>query len=320
MPAQTGVTFHAGHAESTIASPLNSENWVHELLIPQVQYYPPAPTNMKKHLKVTSDEEKFVSLLCEWVLIDHGFRDRTLLPAHSLAKKSLKQLLTDPHEHSQTCFLYFQGRGIHWWRRFSCAVNGSWRKIQVQTLHSISSIHHENNHIGRDWGRWRKQAKFRVFFGVLFSTFSQPLQVCIFSTIFEAAPRRPEVPTHSRVGLTDVGTETTFSLQTRPAQAFPKKVSRGQRLVDAIKPVKIFTCVDLHVDLLVSRSIYMLSVTDFDPKGNISEVRVHAGLYLDILDAGRSPNAVTPEMHRWISKVAARHLQILHQEIFWSPW
>ena len=30
-------------------------------------------------------------------------------------------------------------------------------------------------------------------------------------------------------------------------------------------------------------SIYMLSVTDFDPKGTISEVRVHAGPYLDIL-------------------------------------
>ena len=36
----------------------------------------------------------------------------------------------------------------------------------------------------------------------------------------------------------------------------------------------------------------MLSVTDFDPKGTISEVRVHAGLYLDILDADQSPNAV----------------------------
>ena len=36
----------------------------------------------------------------------------------------------------------------------------------------------------------------------------------------------------------------------------------------------------------------MLSVTDFDPKGTISKVRVHAGLYLDILDADRSPNAV----------------------------
>ena len=35
-------------------------------------------------------------------------------------------------------------------------------------------------------------------------------------------------------------------------------------------------------------SIYMLSVMDFDPKGTISGVRVHAGpgLYLDILDAG----------------------------------
>ena len=33
-------------------------------------------------------------------------------------------------------------------------------------------------------------------------------------------------------------------------------------------------------------------IMDFDPKGIISEVRVHAGLYLDILDADRSPNAV----------------------------
>ena len=37
----------------------------------------------------------------------------------------------------------------------------------------------------------------------------------------------------------------------------------------------------------------MLSVTDFDPKGTISKVRVHVGLYLDIMDAGRSAtNAV----------------------------
>ena len=36
----------------------------------------------------------------------------------------------------------------------------------------------------------------------------------------------------------------------------------------------------------------MLSVTDFDPKGTISEDKVHAGLNWDILDADRSPNAV----------------------------
>ena len=36
----------------------------------------------------------------------------------------------------------------------------------------------------------------------------------------------------------------------------------------------------------------MLGVKDFDPKGTISEVRVHAGLYLDILDADRTLNAV----------------------------
>ena len=36
----------------------------------------------------------------------------------------------------------------------------------------------------------------------------------------------------------------------------------------------------------------MLSVTDFNLEGAISEVRVLAGLYLDILDADQSPNAV----------------------------
>ena len=38
-------------------------------------------------------------------------------------------------------------------------------------------------------------------------------------------------------------------------------------------------------------SLYMLSVMGFDQKGTISKVRVHVGLYLDILKADRSPNA-----------------------------
>ena len=37
--------------------------------------------------------------------------------------------------------------------------------------------------------------------------------------------------------------------------------------------------------------IYKLSGTDFDPKGNISEVSVHAWLHVDILVADRSQNA-----------------------------
>ena len=36
----------------------------------------------------------------------------------------------------------------------------------------------------------------------------------------------------------------------------------------------------------------MLSVTDFDSKGIISDVRLHARLYLDVLDADRSPYAI----------------------------
>ena len=76
-------------------------------------------------------------------------------------------------------------------------------------------------------------------------------------------------------------------------------ISWGQRSIDAINPVQSFTCVDLH--LLLSRSMNMLSVTDFDPKGIISGVRVQAGLYLDMLDADRSPNAVS--VHAGTSQV-----------------
>ena len=67
----------------------------------------------------------------------------------------------------------------------------------------------------------------------------------------------------------------------------------------------------IYITVLVSRSINMLSVTDFVPKGIISGVRVQAVLHLDMLDADRLPNmqsAFLPELHRWISKLIARHL------------
>ena len=98
-----------------------------------------------------------------------------------------------------------------------------------------------------------------------------------------------------RPPMTDVGTETAFRLDQHKHFRKSKHLLR-QRSVEAI-----FTCVDLHVDLLVSRSINMLSVTDFVPKGIISGVRVQAGLYLDILEADRSPNAVS--VHEGTSQV-----------------
>ena len=57
----------------------------------------------------------------------------------------------------------------------------------------------------------------------------------------------------------------------------------------------------IYMYVLVSRSINMLSVTDFVPNGIISGVRVQAGLYLDMLDADRSPNAVS--VHAGTSQV-----------------
>ena len=54
------------------------------------------------------------------------------------------------------------------------------------------------------------------------------------------------------------------------------------------------------------------------------KVRVHAGAkfghnYWMLVDR-QMQSVFTPEPHRWISKLTARHLQILHQEIFWLPW
>ena len=63
----------------------------------------------------------------------------------------------------------------------------------------------------------------------------------------------------------------------------------------------------------------MRSVTDFGPKGTISEVRVQASLYLDMPDADRSPNAVS--VHAGTSQVdfevdCPLPAQLVHQEIF----
>ena len=51
----------------------------------------------------------------------------------------------------------------------------------------------------------------------------------------------------------------------------------------------------------------MLSVTDFDPKGTISEVRVHAGLYL--------------EMDMLVDRQMQQILHdVLELQIICSPW
>ena len=74
-------------------------------------------------------------------------------------------------------------------------------------------------------------------------------------------------------------------------------------------PASIYMTLYYMLWELVSRSINMLSITDFVRKGIISGVRVQAGLHLDMLDADRSPNmqsAFLAELHRWISKLTAR--------------
>ena len=72
--------------------------------------------------------------------------------------------------------------------------------------------------------------------------------------------------------------------QTRPLQAFPKKK---------------------HLQIWGQRSVDAITSLHRPQKKH-----------------SRSEVKFTPELHRWISKSTARHLQILHlwhQEIFWSP-
>ena len=112
--------------------------------------------------------------------------------------------------------------------------------------------------------------------------------IYITRSLVAVEPRRPP--------MTDVGTETALRLDQRKHFRKSKHLLRWE--VKWCNQTS-FTCVDLH--LLVSRLINVLSVTDFDRKGIISGVRVQAGLYLDMLDADRSPNAVS--VHAGISQV-----------------
>ena len=99
--------------------------------------------------------------------------------------------------------------------------------------------------------------------------------------------------------MTDVGTETAFRLDQR------KYFQKSKHLLRSEVNWCDQTSIELHLRRSTStgeyRSINMLCVTDFDRKGIISGVRVQASLYLDMLDADRSPNAVS--VHAGTSQV-----------------
>ena len=99
--------------------------------------------------------------------------------------------------------------------------------------------------------------------------------------------------------MTDVSTETAFRLDQR------KHFRKSKHLLRSEVNWWDQTIIELHLRRSTStgeyRSINMLSVTDFDRKGIISWVRVQASLYLDMLDADRSPNAVS--VHAGTSQV-----------------
>ena len=179
------------------------------------------------------------------------------------------------------------------------------------------------------WKRWKREMTARLPVTVS----SVQTWFYMYAYVKKSSPGSTQLPTSQHLlspphsDLDDTHTHTHTHLQdggspwspqasydrrrhrncfpTRKSASISEKVniSWGHRSVDAL-----FTSVDLHV---LSRSINMLSVTDFVRKWIISGVRVQAGLHLDMLDADRSPNmqsAFLPELHRWISKLIARHL------------
>ena len=67
----------------------------------------------------------------------------------------------------------------------------------------------------------------------------------------------------------------------------------------------------------------MLSVTDFVPKGIMSGVRVQAGLYLDMLDAERSPKYFPTTFQEQVSFFELSEKALFfhyHQHLSFKSW
>ena len=104
--------------------------------------------------------------------------------------------------------------------------------------------------------------------------------------------------------MTDVGTETAFRLDQRKHFRKSKHPLRSE----------VSWC-DLHLRwstcTIVSRSINMLSVTDLSQKESFpgSEFKPASIWTCWMLIDRQMQSAFMPELHRWISKLTAPHLQ-----------
>ena len=124
------------------------------------------------------------------------------------------------------------------------------------------------------------------------------------------APRPP---------MTDVGTETTFTLDQRKNFQKSKHFLRSE----------VSWCDQTSIDLHLRRSIYKWEDRSACSASRISTQKEpfprseftlgSIWTYWMMIDRQMQSDFMS-ELHRWISKLTARHLQILHQEIFWSLW
>ena len=126
------------------------------------------------------------------------------------------------------------------------------------------------------------------------------------------APRRPPV--------TDIGTETSFRLDQHKHFQKSKHILRS----------KVSWCAQTSIDLHLRRStLYKWEdrstclasriSTQKEPLPRSELTPGSIWTYCMLIDRQMQSDFM-PKLHRWISKLTARHLQILHQEIFWSPW
>ena len=123
-------------------------------------------------------------------------------------------------------------------------------------------------------------------------------------------PRRPP--------MTDVGTETAFRLDQR------KHFRKSKHLLRSEVNWCDQTSIELHLRRStfywwVDRSTCLASRISTEKESFPGSEFKPASIWTCWMLIDRQmQSAFMPELHRWISKLIARHLH--HQDIFWSPW
>ena len=119
--------------------------------------------------------------------------------------------------------------------------------------------------------------------------------------------------------MADVGTETAFRLDQR--KHFWKSNHLLRSEVNWCDQTNRYSPASIYIYWWVGRSTCLASRISTQKESFPGSEFKPASIWTCWMLIDRQmQSAFMPELHRWISKLTARHLQILHQDIFWSPW